>query len=193
MAIFKTENPALVLIDLQKGFEDSNYWGAERNNPDAEKNAAELLDIWRNAALPIFHIQHCSTLASSPLNPAHKGNDFMDLVRPKVSETIIQKNVNSAFIGTNLKELLDQQNISELVIVGLTTDHCISTTTRMASNLGFDTILVSDACATFNKTGIDAQNFSAELMHQTALASLDKEFARVVSMEFVKENMKNQF
>jgi nicotinamidase-related amidase len=97
--------------------------------------------------------------------------------------------VNSAFIGTNLKELLDNEKITKLVIVGLTTDHCVSTTARMAGNFGFDTFLVSDATATFNKKGIDGQNFSAELIHETALASLNGEFASVVTTVFLKQNI----
>ena len=97
--------------------------------------------------------------------------------------------MNSAFIGTNLKELLDNENITKLVIVGLTTDHCVSTTTRMAGNFGFDTFLVSDATATFNKTGVDGQNFTAELIHETSLASLNNEFAKIVSTKFIKQSI----
>jgi nicotinamidase-related amidase len=76
-------------------------------------------------------------------------------VKPVGRELIIKKNVNSAFIGTDLKEQLENQKITKLVIVGLTTDHYISTTTRMAGNFGFDTFIVSDATATFNKKGLD--------------------------------------
>ena len=102
---------------------------------------------------------------------------------------IIKKKVNSAFIGTDLKEQLDSLKIKKLVIVGLTTDHCISTTTRMAGNLGFDTFLVSDATATFNKKGLDGQVYSAELIHATALASLNDEFATIVTTVFLKQNV----
>ncbi|HEX4372535.1 MAG TPA: isochorismatase family protein, partial [Puia sp.] len=100
--------------------------------------------------------------------------------KPNNGEPIIKKNVNSAFIGTNLQQQLDDAGINKLVIVGLTTDHCISTTTRMAGNYGYDTFLVSDAIATFDKVGVDGQKFSAEILHETALASLHKEFATVL-------------
>lgn len=189
MRISKTDRPALILVDIQKGFDNVEYWGGQRNNPGAEENAGELLRLWRKHQLPIFHIKHCSSNPDSLLNEANEGNDFKDLVKPISIEPIIKKNVNSAFIGTELKEQLDNLKITKLVIVGLTTDHCISTTARMAGNLGFDTYVVSDATATFNKKGPDGQNFLAELIHATALASLNNEFATIVTTDFLKHTI----
>lgn len=187
MSIIESARSALILVDIQKGFEDVAYWGGQRNNPDAELRASELLKIWRDNELPVFHVQHCSSITTSLLHESHAGNQFNDLVVPAEGEPVIKKNVNSAFIGTDLQFLLDNAKITTLVIAGLTTDHCISTTTRMAGNLGYETFLVADATATFNKKGIDGQNFPAELIHQTALASLDKEFATVVTTHVVKQ------
>ena len=189
MSITKTDRPALILIDIQKGFDNIEYWGGQRNNPGAEENARELLLLWREHHLPVFHIQHCSSNPSSLLHETNIGNEFKDLVKPIDNEPVIKKNVNSAFIGTDLKEQLDNAKITKLVIVGLTTDHCVSTTTRMAGNYGFDVFLVADATATFNKKGLDGQNYSAELIHQTALASLNEEFAKVVTTDFLKQNI----
>lgn len=189
MSISKSDKPALILIDIQKGFDNIEYWGGQRNNLTAENNASELLSLWRENDLPIFHIRHCSSNPNSLLHETNEGNQFKDLVKPINGEPIISKNVNSAFIGTDLKERLDNANITKLVIVGLTTDHCVSTTTRMAGNLGYDTFLVSDATATFNKKGVAGQNFSADLIHETALASLNEEFATVVTTEYLKQNI----
>lgn len=189
MGISKLDRPALILIDIQKAFQNTEYWGGQRNNLNAEKNASEILAIWREHNLPIFHIKHCSSSPTSLLNETNEGNEFNNLVLPIEEEPIIKKNVNSAFIGTDLKEQLDQATISKLVIVGLTTDHCVSTTARMAGNFGYETYLVSDATATFNKKGIDGQNFSAELIHETALASLNDEFATIVTTDFIKQNI----
>jgi nicotinamidase-related amidase len=146
-----------------------------------------LLEIWRKNQLPIFHIQHCSSIPTSLLHETNKGNGIKEIVKPNDGEPIIKKKVNSAFIGTDLKERLDNEKITKLVLVGLTTDHCVSTTTRMAGNFGFDVFVVSDATATFNKKGIDGKHFSAALIHETALASLNGEFATIVTTEFLKQ------
>jgi nicotinamidase-related amidase len=189
MSITRTDRPALLLVDIQKGFDNIDYWGGQRNNPNAEEYAKELLILWRQHQLPVFHIKHCSSNPHSLLHETNAGNEFKDLVKPIEGEPIIKKNVNSAFIGTNLKEQLENLKITKLVIAGLTTDHCVSTTTRMAGNLGFDTFLVSDATATFNKTGLEGQNYPAELIHDTALASLNEEFAQVVTTDFLKQRI----
>ena len=190
MNISPHDSPALILIDLQKGFDDIEYWGGQRNNPDAEKNAAELLMIWRKNDLPVFHIKHCSSNPASPLHESNAGNAFKNLTQPENNEPVIKKNVNSAFIGTSLKEQLERKKITKLVIVGLTTDHCVSTTTRMAGNFGFETYLVSDATATFNKKGLHGQDYSADLIHETALASLNGEFATVITTGLIKLHMR---
>lgn len=183
MSISIKDNPALILIDIQKGFDDVEYWGGDRNNPEAEQNAGKLLAFWRKMGLPVFHAKHCSSNPNSRLAEGQPGNEFQDVVAPIVGEVIIKKNVNSAFIGTDLKEQLDNLKIGKVVIAGLTTDQCVSTTTRMAGNFGFDTFLVEDATATFCKKGTKEQLFSAEIIHETAIASLMDEFATVITTE----------
>src|SRR5205814_3913201 len=91
LTMIKQDKPALILIDIQKGFEDIEYWGGQRNNPDAELRASELLRVWRDNGLPVFHVQHCSTIPTSPLHETHAGNQFNDLVAPTDREPIIKK------------------------------------------------------------------------------------------------------
>ena len=172
-------DPALLLIDIQKGFDDPS-WG-QRNNPDAEQNAASLLALWRNNAWPVIHVQHLSLEPGSPLAAGLPGVEFRDETKPIAGEKQVQKNVNSAFIGTGLEEYLKSNGIERLVIVGLTTDHCVSTTTRMAGNLGFSVTLVSDATATFDRKGHDGVQHSANDIHEIHLASLNGEFCEVKS------------
>lgn len=170
---------ALIVIDVQIGMDDP-VWG-ERNNPGAEANIARLLTSWRESDRPIFHIQHLSTNEQSPLRPGAPGVEIKDEAKPLWHEPVITKRVNSAFIGTDLETRLRQRGIATVVICGLTTNHCVETTTRMAGNLGFLTYLAGDACATFDRVGPDGVPYSAAQIHAVSLASLHGEFATVSS------------
>jgi nicotinamidase-related amidase len=142
---------------------------------------AELLAAWRAADGPVVHAQHCSRNPQSRLHRTHPGWKIKPEVSPRAGELVVEKDVNSCFIGTPLESVLREKGVTSLVVAGLTTDHCVSTTVRMAGNLGFETYVVSDATATFDKTGQDGERFPADLIHRTALASLHGEFAQVVS------------
>ncbi|KQB42753.1 cysteine hydrolase family protein [Flavobacterium aquidurense] len=183
----RDQNTALILIDVQKGFNEEDFWGGNRNNKDAETKMSQILEQWRKLKLPVFHIVHSSIHPDSKLHPSHPGFEIKDEVKPVTGEPVITKNVNSAFIGTDLKERLDILGIRKLVIAGLTTNHCVSTTTRMAGNLGFDVYLIADATATFDRIGINGEKYDSELVHQISLASLHKEFAEVIATQTLLE------
>lgn len=189
----KKRTPALVLIDFQKGFDDASYWGGNRNNPDAEVKARKILDKWRSLQLPLFHIRHSSTNPNSRLHRSKPGFDIKKVVKPINSEPVITKEVNSAFIGTNLREQLDRLEITTLVIVGLTTNHCVSTTVRMAANLGYIVYLIADATATFDRSGLNGEKYEAELLHRTSLASLNEEFATIINTDELIKRLSNDY
>jgi nicotinamidase-related amidase len=170
-------DPALLVIDMQLGLDHPKY--GERNNPEAERNVARLIDAWRRRKAPVIHVQHMSTEPDSPLRPELPGNAFKPEALPAAGEPVFQKHVNSAFIGTTLEQHLRDRGITDLVVVGITTDHCVSTSVRMASNLGFRVTLVSDGTATFERRGPDGAKFTAQEMHDAAIASLHGEFATV--------------
>ena len=191
MKNLKSKKPALLLIDVQKGFDEHEHWGGNRNNLNAEENMEKLLHLWRENNLPVFHIKHCSLELGSPLAKSNEGNNFKDFIVPQNNEPVIEKEVNSAFIGTDLQSDLKNKNIDTLVLAGLTTDHCVSTTTRMAGNFGFNTYLIEDAVATFDKIGVDGTVYNAQLIHDTAIASLKDEFATIVKTEELQQMLEN--
>ncbi|HSP21202.1 MAG TPA: cysteine hydrolase family protein [Planococcus sp. (in: firmicutes)] len=177
----KLTNTALVIVDVQKAFADPK-WG-ERNNPDAEKNIEKLLHRWRQEGGSIVHIQHRSRDPESLFYPEKDSFGLIEALQPKDDEAVMEKTVNSAFIGTGLEDYLRGKGIEAVVIAGLTTPHCVSTTTRMSGNLGFRTYLVSDATAAFALVGPDGVRYDAETVHALTLATLHEEFAEVVTAE----------
>jgi len=183
MAVSVHPETTLILIDIQTGMDDPK-WGP-RNNPRAEQNAARLLLAWRAAGRPVFHVQHASQHLSSPLHASKPGFRLKPIVEPASGEPVIVKNVNSAFIGTTLDEQLRARSLRELVIAGLTTPHCISTSARMAGNLGYVVYLVSDATAAFQLTGPDGVPCDAETVHRVSLTTLHGEFAEVTDTEAI--------
>ena len=174
---------ALLVVDVQRGFDDP-FWGP-RNNPEAEGNIARIVGAWRETGRPLFHILHDSTSPNSPLRPGQPGNLPKAEAEPRDDEQVYRKTVNSAFIGTSLEADLREAGVETLFVVGLTTNHCVSTTVRMAGNLGFATYVVHDATATFDRLGIDGRVRPAAEVHLAALSDLHDEFAALTTSEVV--------
>ena len=170
--------PTLIVIDVQRAFDDPS-WG-ERNNPEAERNVARAIEGWRKRGAPLIHVRHES---EGLFAPGSGGAEFKPEAQPRVEEPVLTKNVNSGFIGTDLEERLRAEGAETVAIVGLTTDHCVSTTVRMAANLGFETWLLEDATATYAREAPGGELIPAETMHRTAIASLHEEFAEILGTD----------
>lgn len=168
---------ALIVVDVQNGF-DVPGWGA-RNNPDAEAKVALLLAHWRHTGRPIHHVHHHSKTADGKFRPGTHGATVKVEAAPMVGEPVYIKQVNSAFIGTRLEQDLREAGVGTVVVAGLTTNHCVSTTVRMASNLGFETFVVCDATAAFERAALDGSMRPAAEVHASALSDLAGEFATV--------------
>lgn len=171
----------LLIVDVQEAFED-NKWG-ERNNSEAEVNMKRILTHWREQGHPVIYIQHQSDDPNSLFYPENKGFKIKEIVAPQPEEVIFTKKVNSGFIGTNLEEYLHENHIADVVITGLTTPHCVATTTRMSGNLGFNTFLISDATAAYGLTDHNGNNHDPEQIHDITLATLHDEFATILTTE----------
>ena len=168
---------ALIPIDVQCGF-DLPPW-PPRNNPAMEANALRVLDAWRRAGLSLIHVRHDSVMESSVLAPGHPGNAHRPGFVPLEGEPLVTKSVNAAFIGTDLDLRLRRLNIDTVVLFGISTDMCVSTTARVAANLGYRTIVIGDACACFDLKDADGSVIPADAIQRAHLATLRAEFAQV--------------
>ena len=170
---------ALIVIDVQKGFDDVEYWGP-RNNPDCENNVARLIAAWREQGWPIVFVRHNSTNPSSPLAASSSGNAFKDVLSGD-PDLLITKTVHSAFYGdVDLDAWLTEHEIAGVAICGIQTNMCCETTARMASDLGYDMMFVIDATHTFDlATSTRKVHMAREISRFTAL-TLEADFGTVI-------------
>jgi nicotinamidase-related amidase len=186
------ENAALVVVDVQKGFEEAGFWGP-RNNPGADDNIASLIDVWQSTGRPVVFVRHDSLKPESPLRPGYEGNDFKEYVERRRgkgadgAELFVTKTVNSAFYGTpDLDAWLKAQDISQIVLAGIQTNMCVETTARMGGNLGYGVMVAYDATYTFDLQGPFGWRRSADEVAQASAVSLHGGgFARVVTTKEV--------
>jgi nicotinamidase-related amidase len=174
---------ALLLIDVQVGVDVLSHWGGSngrRNNPDAEAKMSQLLAAWRNAKLQVAFTRHDSRESASPLKFSLPTGAQKPGFEPASGEIVVEKDVNSGFIGTDLEIQLRRAKISRLAIVGFFTNFCVETTTRMAGNLGFDTYLIEDCCSASNRIGPDGVDRDPELVHAMTVANLHGEFCTAI-------------
>ena len=190
MDLLDPARTALIVIDVQRAFDEWAAEGARRNNPQALDQIVDLLALFREIPAPIFHIRHAGQTLASRFHPDRPGHQVKDEARERPGEPVLVKPVNSSFIGTDLEARLCAGGIRSLVIVGATTNHCVETTTRMAGNLGFDAKLVRDATWTFDRTGPDGDHHTAEEIHAMTLANLSEEFAEIVTAAEVARRMR---
>lgn len=175
---------ALLLIDVQKGVNDTRYYGGptgRRNNPEAEANIAAILEAWRAVGGKVAFTQHDSREEGSPLKLSLDSGALLDGFLPTSDNIVVSKDVNSGFVGTPLEVELRRAGILRLVVAGFFTNYCVETTVRMAGNMGFDTYLVHDACATMNRVGLDGTDYDPELVHALSIATLHGEFCTAIT------------
>jgi len=180
------DDSALLLIDVQTGVDALEHWGGptgRRNNPAAEDTMVSLLGAWRSARLPVAFTRHDSREAASPLKFSLPTGAQKPGFEPAPGDIVVEKDVNSGFVGTSLEVTLRRKGVNRLVVVGFFTNMCVETTVRMAGNLGFDTYLVPDACATTNRVGPDGTDHEPELVHDMTVANLHGEFCTAMDAD----------
>ena len=173
------EIPTLVIIDMQRGMAAPS--AGPRNNAEAERNIADLLEAWRRLGAPLVHVRHISRTVGSPFWPGQPGAEFQEELAPLPSEHVVEKNVPDALINTGLERWLRVRGVTKLVIVGVSTNNSVEATARTAGNLGFDTQVVSDATFAFDKIDYAGTKRTAAEVHAMALANLDGEYASITT------------
>ncbi len=177
------KNIALLLVAAQKAW-DEPYWG-QRNQPEAEANMAALLQAFRRNGLEVVHVASDSRDPNSPLHPEEPGHAFKPGTAPLPSETVLRTHGHCAFTGTGLEAHLRGRGITRLVLAGFTLPHAVSSTARTACDLGFKTVVLRDACVTFELDDVDGRRLPAQPLHEAALAELQGEFAMVLPTEAI--------
>jgi nicotinamidase-related amidase len=171
------DNSALVVVDVQRGFDDPS-WG-RRDNPACEANIARLIEEWRRHDRPVVYVRHVSQQPSSPLNG--DGAAFKDALAGE-PDLLVTKSVHSAFYGDpDLHRWLLDRGIGTVAVCGITTTHCCETTARMASDLGYRVLFVRDATHAFDLRAPDGTVVPAEQLSLATAANLHAEFADVVT------------
>lgn len=175
---------AVLLIDVQKAVHTLSHWGGptgRMNNPACQHNLIALRDGFAGTGRQVAFTRHDSREAASPLKFALPGGAQLDGLDVRDGDIVVEKDVNSGFVGTSLEIQLRRAGVQRLVIAGYFTNFCVETTTRMAGNMGFDCYLVHDACATTNRIGLDGTDYDAEMVHALSVASLHGEFCTAIT------------
>lgn len=176
-------NTGLLLIDVQKGVHVLNHWGGptgRMNNPDCQDNLVSLLNGFRKHGHRVSFTRHDSREPDSPLKFSLPTGQQLDGLEFMESDIVIEKDVNSGFVGTSLEIQLRRAGIRRLIIAGYFTNFCVETTVRMAGNMGFDVYLVHDACATCNRIDLVGRDHDPELVHDLSVASMHGEFCTAI-------------
>jgi nicotinamidase-related amidase len=172
------DRAVLLPIDMQQAF-DGEAW-PRRWNDRVDINGLKLLEKWRETGRPIVHVRHDSVMDGSTLAPGQTGNGFRPGFEPREEEPVVSKSVNSAFIGTDLDLRLRRLGARHVVAFGISTDMCVSTTVRTGSNMGWDMVLVEDACDCFDLPDGKGGIIAAESIQAAHVATLGFEFCQVV-------------
>lgn len=182
------QQKALVIIDIQNDY----FMGGNMplvGSDEAVLNAKLVLEQFRNAGLPVIHIQHVSDRPGATFFvPGTRGVEIHSEVAPLNNEKVIVKHFPNSFRETELQDYLKELGISDLVICGMMTSMCVDATTRAAKDFGYNCTVIGDACAAPNLE-INGKTVSGENVHNAFLAALNYFYATVVNAkDFDGEN-----
>ena len=173
------DDAILIVINAQKGLLDATNEG--RNNLEAEKNIARILEYWRAKKRRVVHVKHVSDKYESVFFRESAGCNFLNLAQPKENEVVIEKMKSSAFTGTNLESILNKESASNVILVGFTASECIDATAKDAAAMGYSAFVVGDGTATFDLRDQSGKLIRADRIHRLTLININAFYAKVVN------------
>lgn len=170
----------LLLIDIQNDYFDKGAMTLV-NPEEACANAKRLLERFRAEKLPVIFIQHiAANPAATFFLPGTAGAEIHPSIQPVEGEKVIVKHFPNSFRDTDLMDYLRKSNITDLVICGMMTHMCVDATTRAAKDIGYNIIVIGDACATRNLE-INGEVVCAKDVQNSFLAALNYFYSSVKS------------
>ena len=174
----------LIIIDIQNDYFPGGKMELH-GSEQAGQVAGRLLSYFRENKLPLVHIQHIAIRPGATFFvPNSKGAEIHQSVKPARHEKVIQKNYPNSFRETKLLAYLQEENLQQIVVVGMMTHMCVDATVRAATDYGFECLVAHDACAARNLIFADRE-VAAEDVHAAILAALNGAYGRVISAEAI--------
>lgn len=174
---------ALIAIDFQ-----NEYFDGRMPIPDglaALQQARRLIDAADRHAVPVFHVQHLAPADSPIFADGSHAFGIHDALRPTPQHTVLRKATPSAFAGTTLEAELQARGVTTLILTGLMTHMCVSATAFDAAPRGYQSLIVSDACATRDLDLEEGGVLGHRELHRAALRGVSDVVAEVRSTEEV--------
>ncbi len=173
---------AILVIDMQEGMADRIRAGRVPVNPDAPARIAAVLAHARGRGLPVVHVHHDDPDPASPFRRGQPGAEPMACAAPLPDEVVLWKHASSPFTGTGLDARLRGLNVTELVVAGAVAAFCVTSTVRMASDLGYRVLLPQDALLGFDLPAHDGGRIDAATVHRVTLSLLGADFATLTTV-----------
>lgn len=173
---------ALILIDIQNDYFPQGKWPLEGVDAAADK-AQQVLQAFRQAGDAVIHVRHEFTSEDAPFfTPGSEGAHLHPKVLNQGNEPVVLKHFVNAFRETNLRALLEQRSITDVVVVGSMSHMCIDGVARAAADLGYKVTVIHDACAT-RDLELNGVTVPAAQVHTAFMSSLGFAYASVVSAD----------
>jgi nicotinamidase-related amidase len=173
---------AVLVIDMQEGMADRIRAGRVPVVPEAPDRIARLLADARADGVPVIHVHHDDPDPGSPFRKGTPGGAPMACAMPLPGETLLWKHGSSAFHGTGLDAHLRGLGVTELVVAGAVAAFCVTSTVRMASDLGYRVLLPQDALLGFDLPAHDGGRIDAATVQRVTLSILGADFARLTTV-----------